>query len=96
VESVEVRDRSARHKPFMLVLAVMTVTSALLSWGEPMFGLGRGSAPLAWIPLVTAINTSIAFVTNMFWKISVHMLGVSTALSCLVRCCRCFPQLVLT
>lgn len=76
IESVEVRDRTARSKPFLVAMGFEAFAAALFYVWRPI-----GGVQMAVFFAIVAFNTLIAFVINLYWKISVHMFGVSTALA---------------
>lgn len=79
IESLEIRDRSKRIEPFLVVLgAGVAALGAVL--GVEM----TGQRLLAALIACHVVNTSLLFLITTWWKISVHCAAVAGAVSTLV------------
>ncbi|MFB6097509.1 MAG: hypothetical protein ABEK84_00025, partial [Salinibacter sp.] len=74
VESLEIRDRSKRTEPFLVVLAA-AVAAFIAVLGTDM----TGQRLLAALVACHVLNTSLLFLITTWWKISVHCASVAGA-----------------
>jgi hypothetical protein len=79
ISSLEIRDRSKRTEPFLVVLA-SGVAAFTIVWGMEMTGRRLIAALLG----CHVINTSLLFLITTRWKISVHCASVTGAVATIV------------
>lgn len=79
ISSLEIRDRSKRTEPFLVVLA-SGVTAFTIVWGMEMTGRRLIAALLG----CHVVNTSLLFLITTRWKISVHCASVTGAVATIV------------
>ncbi|MFB6278401.1 MAG: hypothetical protein ABEK75_02755 [Salinibacter sp.] len=78
IESLEIRDRSKRTEPFLVVLGAGVVAFVVV-WGMEM----RGRRLIAALVGCHVFNTSLLFLITAWWKISVHCASVAGAVATL-------------
>lgn len=91
IQSLEIRDRSKRTEPFLVVLG-SGVTALAVVLGTEMTGRRLIAALLG----CHVINTSLLFLITTQWKISVHCASVAGAVATLVFAQRHVPGTLLT
>jgi hypothetical protein len=78
-ESIEVRRRTARFRPFLIGIGFYLVGLAVLSWAAE-----TAQALLLALAALYPINTLIILLITLRWKISVHMIGLAGFISVLL------------
>ena len=78
IESIEIRDRSKRTGPFLVVLV-----AGLAAFGGVLGMAMTGRRLLAALVGCHILNTSLLFFVTAWWKISVHCASVSGAVATL-------------
>jgi hypothetical protein len=78
IESLEIRDRSKRTGPFLVVLGAGMVAFAV-AWGMEI----QGRRLIAALVGCHVLNTSLLFLITTWWKISVHCASVAGAVATL-------------
>lgn len=78
IESLEIRDRSKRTGPFLVVIGASVVAFAAV-WGMEI----RGRRLIAALVGCHVLNTSLLFLITTWWKISVHCASVAGAVATL-------------
>lgn len=79
IESLDVPQRLKRTRPFAWGVVSYALALLMVLWWRP-----PGWEPTAWIMGAYLVNTIVAMVINLWWKISVHLMGLSGALAVLV------------
>lgn len=79
IESLEIRDRSKRTEPFLVVLA-----AGVVAFGAVLGVEMTGRRLLAALIGCHVLNTSLLFLITTRWKISVHCASVAGAVATLV------------
>ncbi|WP_124245510.1 phosphatase PAP2 family protein [Cyclonatronum proteinivorum] len=73
IESLEIRNRSRRHIPFLVGIVLNIAGFALLMWADGPFGLIQNAAfALLWSSIVASFIT-------LWWKISIHCTAIAIA-----------------
>lgn len=78
-ESIEVRQRAARFRPFLICIGFYLVGLAVLTW------TAETAQPLLLaLAALYPVNTFILLLITLWWKISVHMVGLAGFISVLL------------
>lgn len=73
IESLEIRNRSRRHIPFLVGIVLNIAGFALLVWVDGPFGFIQNAAlALLWSSIVASFIT-------LWWKISIHCTAIAMA-----------------